>query len=563
MKKALIRNNIMLVILAFLLFLAVALFVLYRFQWKQQDTFMRMIMAEVELAYNNHDDDAAVFVLDYAGEHDRRITVLDPQFRVIADSHDDRVGTDKSSRPELVEPDTVKARYSTTVNLTMLYIAREMEDGNYLRISVPAATQTAAYNQLILWFSLTGLAFVLIYAGGLFKLNQNLLAPWEQAKKGMKALKEGRYQVMTTFHPYPEINEIIHEMNDISLDIARHVRNVERYQEQLSRVLNEIKQAVMLFNHQNILLYANKDARTLFDLDDEAIGNPAYHGIRSTEIKQAVTDVNQNRKESAFDYKKDGSVYEIRAFAVADKGSAHEDATVLLLCRDVTQSRAVEQMKRDFFSHASHELKSPLTAIRGYAELIEHKLVKQEEVEDTARQIVRQSETMTTLVEDMLMLSRLENIKETTYTRQRLDHLLEEVVITLKPISDHKNMTLSIQASDIEMMCDPLDLQKLFKNLIENAIKYSPADTLIDIQLHLDNDHIIFKVADQGLGIEPVHQQRVFERFYRVDKGRKEGGTGLGLAIVKHVVLKYQGKIDLQSKVNEGTTVTIKMKKNM
>jgi two-component system, OmpR family, phosphate regulon sensor histidine kinase PhoR len=166
------------------------------------------------------------------------------------------------------------------------------------------------------------------------------------------------------------------------------------------------------------LVYFNDDAKSLFDLKDDSIGEPSYVSLRNNQIKDAIASANKEEKSSTFDIKMNGKTIEVKIFHASAQGVNKREASVLALFKDVTTERALEQMKRDFFSHASHELKSPLTAIRGYAELIELGVVKEKEVISSAHQIVRQTETMTALVEDMLMLSRLENLQEKLYSNK-------------------------------------------------------------------------------------------------------------------------------------------------
>jgi two-component system phosphate regulon sensor histidine kinase PhoR len=315
----------------------------------------------------------------------------------------------------------------------------------------------------------------------------------------------------------------------------------------------------MLFDQNESLVYFNDDAKHEFDLAEEAYDKPSYYMIRDLQIKQAISDVNHDHQNRVFDVKHDGKTLEVKVFHVDAEGHNKTKATVLVLIKDVTQERAIEQIKRDFFSHASHELKSPLTAIKGLAELIEQHMVQDQEIDQTAQKIVKQTETMTALVEDMLMLSRLENLKEKSYVMVDVVQLLNDVVDSLKPLAESKSMKLHTKTVPYQGYCDPVDLQKLFKNLIENAIKYSEDHKKVDITLSNDQDMMVFSVKDQGIGIAVEHQQRVFERFYRVDKGRLDGGTGLGLAIVKHISMKYDGTIDLKSSLSRGTTVTVKM----
>ncbi len=557
MKKAIIKNNIILLLSAFTLFFLIVFIAISNFQKSNQTQLLKFLIEEVELAYETYEGTPTAFVLSYQNDNERRITILDEQAFVLADTHDQTVGTDKSSRPEIKNPGTVYTRRSATIDEDLLYIAVILDNGQYLRVSVPVAPQMAVYTRLVWILVVTSVLWVVLYYFGLVEINKNLLTPWSQVKKGLIELNRGNYQMMSLFSPYPEINEIIHEMNEINLETMKHLSSIESYKLQLDKILDEIKQGVMLFNHNEELIYFNQDTQKVFGLTDAAIGQPSYIYIRDYQIKDAIHKAIESHEQFNFDAKIEQKLYEIKVFHIGVRQESKTNASVLVICKDVSQERAIEQMKRDFFSHASHELKSPLTAIRGHAELIEHQLVKGEDIFKSAKSIVKQTETMTALVEDMLMLSRLENLKEKQFVESNLASLLTGVIDQLTPYATQRQMTLIKNDQKIIMSCDPIDMQKLFKNLIENAIKYSDENKKINITLKLENDQVIFIVKDQGFGISKEHQQRVFERFYRVDKGRLDGGTGLGLAIVKHIVMKYNGEIDLESALFKGTTITV------
>lgn len=560
MKRALIKNNVILLISAFMMFFIVVFFTLYDFDKRNQQAIMENVINEVELEYNLYQGDATAFVDLYLVSSGRRITILDSNGLVLADSHDDTVGQDKSERPEIKELGRVFIRRSETIGVNLLYIARQMEDGNYLRIALPKDDHTEDYNRVIFILIFTSLGFITIYYYGLIKVNEHLLRPWEQVKKGLVALNEREFSLMSLNSPYPEINDILHDINDITYETQKHLQEIESYQLQLSEILNGLKQGVMLFNESEQLVYYNEDAKVYFELTEDTFMKPSYYAIRYNEIKEAISQANNLKQPSSFDLKMDGKTIDVKVFHIHAKGYEQTNATVLCLFKDVTQERAMEQIKRDFFSHASHELKSPLTAIRGYAELIENEMIDPKSVKSTAKEIVKQTELMTLLVEDMLMLSRLENLKEKTYQKENITNVLSEVKQALLPLAKQKSIKLDIKSESLEMMCDLIDIQKLFKNVIENAIKYSDPEKTVLITLKKQDDYVLFQVKDQGYGISPEHQQRVFERFYRVDKGRLDGGTGLGLAIVKHIVLKYDGKIDLKSSLSKGTNITITLK---
>ena len=559
MRQALVKNNLMLVIGVFLAFLLVSIASLYIFWQQQTKTLVAFVLEEVKLEYEAFDGSHEEFIDAFHSDSDRRITLLDKDGIVIIDSHDSRVGVNKSERPEIKHIGEIATRTSETVGVELVYIATTLSDTNILRIAIPLASQALLYSRLLWVLIFFSALSVGLYYLGLVKINKNLLNPWEKVKVGLNKLSQGDYQVMALTSPYPEINDLLNEMNQINLETDKHLRSIETYQIQLKEILNELKQGVMLFDGEEKLVYFNQDAANFFHLTDEAYEKPSYYMIRYVELKQAILEVNQDKTNKVFDLKHEGKLLEVKVFHVDAEGRNKTKATVLVLVKDVSQERAIEQIKKDFFSHVSHELKSPLTAIRGYAELIEHQLIQNDEYQKTAHEIVNQTEHMASLVEDMLMLSRLENLKEKSYVKTNLQDVLSEVIRHLKPLADAKEISINVKASPIEGLCDPVDLQKLFKNLIENAIKYSDSNKKVDIQLHKQQDMVLFSVKDQGIGIAEEHQQRVFERFYRVDKGRLDGGTGLGLAIVKHISLKYDGTIDLKSSLSRGTTITVKL----
>lgn len=563
MKRAIIRNNLLLLIGAFILFFIVVFFSLYWFEKKHQESFMLYLIEEVELAYTHYDGSDDLFIDDY-GYDGRRITILDEHAIVIADSYHNQLGYDESDQYEIIHLGSISSRVSEHVNEELIYIATQLDSGIYIRIAIEQEAQTQIYS-VVIWILFIGAVLVGgIYYLGLRQVNKNLLKPWEQVKNGLLALNQGKYQVISLTSPYPEINDILFEMNTINEQTSKHLSQIEAYHHQLDRILNHLQQAVLLFNHEEKMTYYNHDAQMLFDLNEDDLNTPSYAFIRDQKLKQAIHDTNINSKHQTFDLAMNASIYETNTLLLQAKEEFGNQSRVLVILKDVTSQRQLEAVKRDFISHASHELKSPLTVIKGNAELIEHDMLHtQEDIKHSANHINKQAIQMTALVEDMLMLSRLEHLNEIPNTTHHLSHLLVEVLDQLKPLADRKHITFEVKKEDVLFVCDRLDMYKLFKNLIENAINYSLPHKKITIVLSQKEETIIFVVDDQGVGIPKEHQQRVFERFYRIDKGRIDKGTGLGLAIVKHVTLKYHGHIDLKSTLNSGTKITIFLQKNL
>jgi len=537
----------------------IVFFSLVRYHQANQNVLMQSVLAEVETSYLNYQGDASSFVATYLTETNRRITILDSNGFVIADSHDDSVGQDKSGRPEIISLGEVFTRNSDTVDMNLLYLAKIMPDGNYLRVSLLVDSHLAIYSNLTWTFILSSLLWVFIFYLGVLKINQNLLKPWYQVKDKILDIKRGTYQMVPLMSPYPEINEIMHEINTINYETAKHIYNIKSYQNQLDKVLSEIKQSVLLFNQKGDLTYFNTDAKNEFKLTEDALMKPVYYQIRSTEIKDAIQLSLANKENQIFDVKIDGRLLEVKIFYISVNPTLFNDTAILTIIKDVTTERKVDQMKRDFFAHASHELKSPLTAIKGHAELISHEMIKGDQVIDSANRIVLQTEMMTALVEDMLILSRLENLTDENDQQQSMKKIVLLAIEQLNTLSNQKNISMVTDLDDFEFSCDELDMSKMFKNIIENAIKYSHPNTSVHVALKQNSKSFVFRVKDEGIGIPKEHQHKVFERFYRVDKGRIDGGTGLGLAIVKHVAIKYKGTVNLVSKPNLGTTIEIEI----
>ena len=561
MKKTVIRNNLFLLLGFFLLFFVLFIYILYVYDKNQQKEYMQYLINDVKQSYEIYDGTLEAFILDYQDDQ-RRITILNTHGYVLADTHDEQIGTDKSGRPEIKDIGTVYRRNSTTINRDLLYMATTLEDGNILRVSISLAPIVTMYERVMWMFSIGGIILFSIYYLGLIRINKNLLNPWLQVKKGMIALNQGKYQMMSLTSPYEEINQIMHEMNQINIETSKQLHQITSYQLQLDKILNEMKQGVILINYEGEIIYYNSDAQKVFDLSEQFMQKPCYQIIRNHQINEAIESANSDKESSHFDVLVKNRTIDCRIFPLDYKYQTKTNASVLMIFRDVSQERLIEQMKKDFFSHASHELKSPLTAIKGHAELMLHDIVKGKDFKNSTQQIIKQTEMMSLLVEDMLMLSRLEHLKEVPQESYDLNDVINEVIHQLKPYAAQKQIDLKVEIEKVSMICDLLDMQKLFKNIIENAIKYSEVDKEVFIHLHQKDHQITFMVIDQGIGIGAEHQQRVFERFYRVDKGRIDGGTGLGLAIVKHIVMKYHGDLTLTSNIGKGTTIKVLFDKN-
>ena len=220
-------------------------------------------------------------------------------------------------------------------------------------------------------------------------------------------------------------------------------------------------------------------------------------------------------------------------------------------------------IRQEFFTNASHELKTPITSIKGYIELLENGMATDENMKmEFMARIKKEAQNMASLINDILMISRLETKEaEITITEVRICPLINELIESLKPLAVENEVTIEMSCKPIVLMVNYGQMRELFNNLITNAIKYNKPKGKVKITATIEGKDAIFIVEDTGVGIPEESKQRVFERFYRVDKGRskKMGGTGLGLSIVKHIVNYYNGSIELKSKLGEGSKFTVRI----
>ena len=321
--------------------------------------------------------------------------------------------------------------------------------------------------------------------------------------------------------------------------------------------MDSIEQGILVVNIEGTIILSNKKGRDIIHIDrndKKILDNSFVHDIIVNVKVVASLD-----RPLLFNKEIDGNIYEFNMNNIDDSFNENSDMkSVSILIVDITEKFNSEKMKRDFFANAAHELKSPLTTILGYQELIKDgALTTREEIKIANEKTIKESERMNKLIMEMLQLSSLENnnlrpIEKVDVTTE-LDHILS----MLEEQINAKNITIIKNYQKLILKMNTEDFYNLFKNLIENAIKYNKENC--EIRINIDTQNQKISVSDNGIGISDENKSRIFERFYRVDKARSRdnGGTGLGLSIVKYICNYYDFKIEVKSKVSEGSEFTI------
>jgi two-component system, OmpR family, phosphate regulon sensor histidine kinase PhoR len=304
------------------------------------------------------------------------------------------------------------------------------------------------------------------------------------------------------------------------------------------------------------IIMINPYARKIFGINENIIGNNLMDSIRNFELEDIFKEEKKEHREIKIIWPRERNLRIKTADIIND--SNNKIGTVAVV-QDITDIKRLENMRSEFVANVSHELKTPLTSIKGFSETL--KYVDDDENKNKFLNIINdEADRLTRLIDDILTLSHIENYKNFERERINIKEVIENVCYLMKDTAKKKNIEIKSYASDVLNICGNKDrFKQMLLNLVDNAVKYSNEGGLVEVGNKLEGKNHIIWVKDNGVGISKEHQERLFERFYRVDKARsrRQGGTGLGLAIVKHIVMEFNGTIKIDSKVGMGSKFTV------
>jgi two-component system, OmpR family, phosphate regulon sensor histidine kinase PhoR len=511
------------------------------------------------------------------GEADRlakyvagRVTFIAPDGRVLGDSTqtvEEIARLDNhSSRPEILaarEHTTgVAQRHSDTVGADMMYVAVRSQHSSvaFVRLALPltdiAGELARLRNALLLAFLLS--VPVALVAAWIFS------APLSRRVRRIAGVA-ARYSSGDLARPSydyggDELGMVARAMDAAAQELGARIGELARDRARMEAVLSGMVEGVLVVNRQGRLQLVNRAAQSMLKVDATNIGRPYLEAIRHPDITEQLTAALSGSEPASVELsmiRDPGKTYVSRAAPVA---SAGEGGAVLVL-HDITDLRRADQIRRDFVANVSHELRTPLTAIRGYVEALLEEAGDRQPSRQFLEIIARQSARMERLVKDLLRLARLDARQEPLELAQcDVEELFAAVAADLSPAIDakHQRVSIDVEQNARTVTADPAQLHDIVRNLVENAVNYAPDHTDIQLRAHRAADRVHIEVADSGPGIPPEDLDRVFERFYRVDKSRsRPGGTGLGLAIVKHLAELHNGTASVENRPEGGARFTI------
>lgn len=484
-----------------------------------------------------------------------RITLVSKEGDVLFESDSDLSCENMDNhkdRPEITQAmETGKGisdRTSETMGKVTYYNAQRLENGNVLRVSKEASNI----------FSMFYIVIPIIIAIAIYVFIVCLIMASEFTKGIVRPIEQMAVDAESSV--YDELRPFAKTIENQKREINRQVENIQQQNDKISAIIANMAEGLILLDTDKNILMENESARVLLDIKGygKIKGKNIFELCDSQVLLECVSAAAAGKSQLE-ETKVNGNTVQLIVNPVYTAG---EQTGIICLIMDITGRKKTEKLRREFTANVSHELKTPLTSISGYAEMIENGMVKQEEdIKKFAGKIHKEAGRLVSLISDIIKLSKLDDktVQDAEFQRVNLKDIIFESVETLEISASKNNIDITADAEDCYINGNSTRLFELIYNLCDNAIRYNKPGGSVIIKLNKKDGRASLVVQDTGIGIPDKHIGRVFERFYRVDKSRSKetGGTGLGLAIVKHIAEQHNADLEIESTVGKGTKIKI------
>ena len=438
------------------------------------------------------------------------------------------------------------ARYSPTMMKQYLYSAQKLSDGTVLRLSI-------SHNSIfvLLVGMLQPICIVIAVAAALSfllasRLSKRIVEPMNKLNLDEPLENEG----------YDELSPLLRRIYSQQQHLKEQKNTLTQKQDELDAIVSHLEEGMILLDTSSRVITVNQSALHLLDVkSSNAVGTELLMLSRNMALQEAVQEA-LTGKTATRRAELRGRIIKIHAAAI---GSPENISGVAVVLFDITQSEQAEQRRREFTANVSHELKTPLQSISGYSELLMRGMAKPADVQPFAGRIYSETQRLISLVEDIVNLSRLDEGTGYQWRNANLLEIAQEVAVSLESCASDKQVKLTVEGVPVQLRGVPELLRGIVYNLCDNAIKYNKPGGTVNVSVSRENEKAVLTVKDTGIGIPEGEQDRIFERFYRVDKSHSKevGGTGLGLSIVKHAAMLHKASIDVSSRPGAGTTIKV------
>ena len=546
MKRKLIITNSIIVFVSLIIMLVVSMITITnqnnKFYQKQVTNYLKIACTNFN---GSNFDDTKEYIKSL--DKDIRLTIIESSTgKVVIDSFEDEINENYLDRPEINNLGEVYKRYSTTEKKNMLYVAEKVNN-YYVRIAIPIGS----VNKIIYTYvTISLIALMVILAFSIYAtsfVNKKSLTPINSEVAKLATLANEDYQDVT-------IDDLPVVINSITNVLDNKIHEIELQEQEIETILNLLTQGVVVIDSNESLRFINYKATKILDSNNNLIGKNYLYLFRDTKLQKLILEVFKNHSQVNYLLNIDSTKINCNVTYLTE---AKLNGGIIITLEDITKQANLEEEKRDFFQNASHELKSPLTSIIGYQQMICDDIVdSKDQIINYSSKTLKEAKRMNNIIIDMLNLSSIEQNYQKKQDIVKVDKALIEILDSLEDRIKARNISVITNIAKCETVGDAKLIDELIRNLIDNAIKYNVDNGKIIITLNTST----LTIEDTGIGISKEYQSRVFERFYQVDKGHSKeiGGTGLGLAIVKHICKIYQYELKLESTIGKGTKITIK-----
>ena len=542
MTSKIFRSTVFVAVVVLLCSLGIVIGVLYNHFTGVQ---VQQLKDELSLAVTGTEQYGNAFLENV--EADRfRVTWIDTDGTVLFDTQVDQTAmenhADREEIREAFETGSGSAvRNSSTLTEQTYYEAQRLADGTVLRISTNQASAWALMMDL-LW----PIVLIAVLAIGL-----SLILARRMAKNIVEPMNNLDLEHPLSNDTYEELSPLLRRINQQHLQIDAQMRKLQHKTDEFIQITSHMQEGLVVLDKETRIRSINSAAIKIFGAEESCVGSSFFQVNRSNTLRQALNDA-LDRGHGSVMQELEGRIYRFDMTSIQSDGNL---LGAVILMVDVTESQNAEQMRREFSANVSHELKTPLQGIIGSAELLESGMVKPEDTPRFVGHIRKEAARLVNLIEDIIRLSQLDEGVELPTEKVDMLALAEDVKEILDTSAAEMNVRVDVTGAGFAVMGVRRMLQEIIYNLCDNAIKYNVPGGSVTI--HAENNRLV--VSDTGIGIPAEHKDRIFERFYRVDKSHSKasGGTGLGLSIVKHAVQYHHGIITLQSELSKGTTISV------
>lgn len=574
MKRKIVRRIVLITMLALFMLSLVVIGVGYYTSYKAAENNIENISSVYESMIRNMSYEEIIMRFSDSDEDIARITISDIKGHIVVDNmgNNGAINNIYNSKEFASALDGNREKvlyYDTKLNEIWMYNMFRVEhpefEGGAFVMSVGFLYESDVDRLYLSLPVIIGAVLVVTFLATVLtnKLIKTAVTPFEKIQESLEEINRGDYHQVTLNTKYEDINRVVREINDVSAKISNSINYLNYEQRKNEFLLQNMQQGVLAISKKGKIILANDAIKRIFRFDKNILGCEMTYLSDDEILLGNISKALDNKENSTFEASVNDGIYRVDIAQVEETWfEEFRGIAIIVLFTDITEEANSNRIRSEFFANASHELKTPLTAIKGYSELmtaIDDKNTRTKCIDE----INKNANRMLSLIQDMLKLSKLDakiidEEKVTVDLREEAD----EIVGNLMPLAYNRGITINVSGQGKISGWHKL-IDEMITNIVGNSIKYNKDNGKIDVTIEETSDEVIFTVSDTGIGIPKKDQARIFERFYIPDKGRnkKVMSTGLGLAIVKHIVIQHNARIELVSAEGEGTKISVIFKK--